>query len=592
MVRRADAEADTPAVRWAAVARSAVLCRVGVSRVPRPDAVTRVAAELMSRPGILGAALFFCVSLTPSLLPRTWQVQGVISGASASVGYATGVGFAWLWSRLVRGRLSMPRALWRAVRPVLGAGAIVLVGGSIYQGSRWQRDLHALMGERPPSRAVYLGVLLLSALLMAAVIGVARALRALARALARFLRRFIPPLPARFAGFAVVVLLVVGLLDGLVYDGFLAMATSTARNLNNAYRTVGPVPTSPNRSGSPRSLVSWDSLGSRGREFVAGGPSVEQLRRFVGSRAREPIRAYVGMESTPTIREAAALAVRELERTDAFSRSVLVVVTTTGTGWVDPYLADALEYMYGGDTAMVGVQYSYLPSWISFLSEHERVRQAGRELFDQVHRRWSEVPAARRPRLLVLGESLGSLGSEAAFRDLDDLRARVDGALWAGPVNANGLWAELVAERDPGTPEVLPIYQGGVTVRFASRPADLQRPSSLWSTPRVVYLQNPSDPVTWWSPRLLLRRPDWLTEPRGHDVLPAMRWYPFVTFLQVTADLVLAERAPGGHGHDFDRAAVAAWAAVARPPGWSDARTQELVRLLDAPRWSEVRPAG
>ena len=35
--------------------------------------------------------------------------------------------------------------------------------------------------------------------------------------------------------------------------------------------------------------------------------------------------------------------------------------------------------MYNGDTAMVGSQYSYLPSWISFLGDREksmRVRPA------------------------------------------------------------------------------------------------------------------------------------------------------------------------------------------------------------------------
>jgi uncharacterized membrane protein len=97
----------------------------------------------------------------------------------------------------------------------------------------------------------------------------------------------------------------------------------------------------------------------------------------------------------------------------------------------------------------------------------------------------------------------------------------------------------------------------------------------------VVYLQNPSDPVTWWAPALALRRPDWLAEPPGYDVLPAMRWYPFLTFLQVTADLALAEAAPIKHGHDFRRAAASAWAAIAAPAGWSDARTDALTAVLD-----------
>ena len=62
-----------------------------------------------------------------------------------------------------------------------------------------------------------------------------------------------------------------------------------------------------------------------------------------------------------------------------------------------------------------------------------------------------------------------------------------------------------------------------------------------------------------------------------------MRWYPVLTFLQVTADLTLAEGAPSHHGHDFRAAAVAAWAALAAPPGWTAARSQDLTRLLDNP---------
>jgi uncharacterized membrane protein len=115
-----------------------------------------------------------------------------------------------------------------------------------------------------------------------------------------------------------------------------------------------------------------------------------------------------------------------------------------------------------------------------------------------------------------------------------------------------------------------------------SRPQDLTAPPAPWSYPRVVYLQNATDPVTWWSPHLLWNRPDWLAERRGYDVLPAMRWYPVVTFLQVTADLALAYGAPPGHGHQFHTSAVAAWAAIDAPAGWTDGDTERLTTLLNA----------
>jgi uncharacterized membrane protein len=198
-----------------------------------------------------------------------------------------------------------------------------------------------------------------------------------------------------------------------------------------------------------------------------------------------------------------------------------------------------------------------------------------------VHDRWSALPADERPRLLLFAESLGSLFAEEVFTDIEDLRAHVDGALLTGPTSANRIRAELTAARDPGSTEVLPVYQGGRAVRFASFPSDLEHPPGPWPQPRVVYLQNPSDPVTWWSPDLLLSEPDWLVEPRGYDILPAMRWYPFVTFCQVTLDLALAEDAPVGHGHRFRRAGVAAWVAIAPPAGWTVDRTAALTRLLN-----------
>lgn len=98
----------------------------------------------------------------------------------------------------------------------------------------------------------------------------------------------------------------------------------------------------------------------------------------------------------------------ELERLGAFDRSVLNVVTPTGSGWVNENQAQALEYLWHGDTATVSMQYSYLPSLLSFLVDGNRAETAGRLLFDDVYARWSELPPGHRPKLVVSGESLGS----------------------------------------------------------------------------------------------------------------------------------------------------------------------------------------
>lgn len=377
-----------------------------------------------------------------------------------------------------------------------------------------------------------------------------------------------------------VILLFVFVFNGLIVHWLLAAANTSFKTVNNETQPGVAAPIDPMRSGGPGSLIPWASLGNQGRIFVAGGPTATDLLQFNGASPRQPIRAYAGLDSAPTAAERAALAVRELQRTGAFSRRVLCVITTTGTGWVDPKSVDPLEYMYNGDTAMVGLQYSYLPSWISFLVDKDRAHEAGRELINQVYSAWSALPAGHRPKLLIFGESLGSFGAESAFSGSDDMRNRTDGVVFLGPPNKNTLWTEFVTHRDKGTPEIRPTYRNGATVRFGAEPSALSHPSAPWATPHVVYLQHPSDPIVWWSPRLMLNRPDWLAEPRGDDVIPAMRWYPFVTFWQTTADMVFSTGVPNGHGHNYGAQPVAAWAAVAAPDGWTAERTAALEAII------------
>ncbi len=248
------------------------------------------------------------------------------------------------------------------------------------------------------------------------------------------------------------------------------------------------------------------------------------------------------------------------------SRKALLVVTTTGSGWVEPSAATSFEYLNGGDSAIVAMQYSHLPSWLAFLVDQRRAREAGRDLFDAVYDHWSSLPVDDRPRLYVFGESLGSFGGEAAFSGEVDLANRTSGALFVGPPSFNPLYRDFVDGRTPGSREVEPVFHDGRIIRFANRARESIPPAGQpWDRTRVVYLQHASDPVTWWSPDLLLRRPDWLEERRGSDVSDSMRWVPLVTFWQVTADLALGFSNPPGHGHNFSGEHVDAWNAILQP---------------------------
>lgn len=548
-----------------------------------PSRWTRVRGRMLGRwhysyVGLVGAALFFCLSLTPSLLPRGPVLQGILGGISAAIGYGLGVLAVWLVRGLTTRRLPEPgRVAWWWLAGVATVAVMVF----LYLGYGWQREIHRLMGVDPPAGPGVVVILLVAVLLGVGLVGLFRLLRKGARALGRLLGRWIPARAAAVIAGTVVVVLALGVLNGVVIDGFFAITDNSFKTVNGEGTPDNRSPDSAMQSGGPGSVVTWASLGRQGRVFVTGSPDASQLQQFSGATPREPIRAYVGLESAPTSRERAALAVRELERTGAFSRKVLCVATTTGTGWVDEQAVDPIEYMYNGDTAIVGLQYSYLPSWLSFLVDKERAKEAGRDLFNAVYGAWSRLPAAQRPKLLVFGESLGSFGAESAFSGVDDIRNRVDGMVLVGPPNSNDLWRELVADRESGSTEILPRYGNGDTVRFAGEPGtDLDQPSPAWDAPRVVYLQHPSDPIVWWSPRLLVSRPDWLDEPRGADVLPAMRWLPFVTFWQVTGDMVFSTGVPGGHGHSYGTQTAEAWARVLPPDGWTADRTRALTEVI------------
>src|SRR5262249_57003056 len=114
---------------------------------------------------------------------------------------------------------------------------------------------------------------------------------------------------------------------------------------------------------------------------------------------------YGGLHAADGIKATAALAARELVRTGGLNRDVIAVATTTGTGWINEAEASALEYMYNGNTAIVSMQYSFLPSWLSFLVDKENARSAGQALFEAVDKLVRPMPEAHRPTLLALGAS-------------------------------------------------------------------------------------------------------------------------------------------------------------------------------------------
>ena len=529
-------------------------------------------------PGLAMAVLFICLSFTPSLLPRSGFLQGVVCGITGAIGYGLGVVAAGVWRAFAdRDARSAQRRSWQ----IFAVVAAVAVLAAILLGRYWQAQVRDLMDAPNAAPTAPFVVPVVTAVVFVALVALSRLLRKGYHGASRLLSRWIGPRAARAVGWALVVVLTVFLVSGVLLDGGVALVNQTF-SVRNGITPEGIVqPTNSLRSGGPGSLVPWDTLGREGRKFIGTGPRAEEIAAFTGSPAQTPIRAYAGLDSADTAERRAQLAVDDLERAGGFERGTLVVATTTGSGWVDPASVDTIEYLTGGDSAIVAMQYSYLPSWISYLVDQKKAREAGRELFDAVYDHWSKLLPSVRPRLMVFGESLGSFGGETAFSGEYDLRNRTGGVVFAGPPNFNTLYREFTDGRDSGSEEVEPIYRDGRTVRFSNNPdVGIDPVDSPWGGTRVLYLEHPSDPIVWWSPRLILQRPDWLREDRGSDVLGAMQWIPFVTFWQVTADLPFATGVPPGHGHKYTEEYVDAWAQVLQPAGWSESKAARLRDLI------------
>lgn len=63
----------------------------------------------LCRTGQVLGALFFIASLTPSLVPRGYVAQGLLSGVCFALGYLLGVALAGLWHRLMLPELGKGR---------------------------------------------------------------------------------------------------------------------------------------------------------------------------------------------------------------------------------------------------------------------------------------------------------------------------------------------------------------------------------------------------------------------------------------------------------------------------------------------------
>ncbi|GAA0206515.1 alpha/beta-hydrolase family protein [Corynebacterium riegelii] len=552
------------------------------------------------RAGAVGAEVATWGAIAPSLLPHKLTFTAANVAFLQGIGHAVATGVARAAAPGTKRRLPDPLPL--PVRVGMTAVTTGAIGMAISRRARQEKLVEV---EGTYSAWDTIGGLLLGTAGYGAILAVGEVVQTFIDALNALFGRRLPPVTswplAIVGGGAIIVLFA----DKVVVRRFFSRASRQALELDRAFMRGADRPLEPERSGSPASRVSWQSLGRQGRATVAGGPRAEHLRRVLGEdQVREPIRVVVGLhdtdpDSTPDFEAMAEEAVAEMHRTGAFARSHIAIMSGAGTGWINDFHTSGFEFVTRGDSAIVSMQYSFLPSAYSYVADHISPVRSTRILAKAVLRELEKLDPENRPKLYLGGESLGAYAVSDVFESVDEFLHGTSGGVFTGVPGFAHNHSELTRAREKGSPQRLPLVDGGRHTRFTAHPDHLHHDfkgdayEHEWAEPRYVFAQHASDPVTWWQPSLLWRAPDWLREPGSRgvpapeaqklDVLHTLRWLPLVTFWQVGMDQLASQDVPSPHGHNYHDETVAYWNAVVH--GVDGDRALSKGQLARASQW-------
>lgn len=529
-----------------------------------------------STTGLLIGTLFFALSLSPTLIPRPDTVQGIISGLALASGYGVGVFSIWILKYF---ELPQPKEKSQRILQIAAGSFFLLITViSLWRTTIWQNSLRQLMGMEADAFVQPVVVGLIAIVVFLAVLLIGRLFLITKRFLANKMENYVPPRVSFVFGLIITFILFWLIINGVLFSQLVRMADSTYQQVDALVEPDHEKPINPMKTGSAESILSWDEMGRQGRRFLTEGPSASDIQNFTDSTTMDPIRVYVGMHASEDFNERADMALQEMIRQGAFDRSILILITPSGTGWVDPGAIETVEYLHKGNIASVAAQYSYLPSPLSLIAEEDYGSEMARALFQKVYGYWSSLPQNSRPELYLHGLSLGALNSDHSFDLYDIISDPFHGVLWVGPPFRKTTWRTITENRNEGSPAWLPEFRDGSVVRFANQNGGLGTGDAEWGSFRIAYLQYASDPITFFDTSIFTHEPDWMKSPRGPDVSPYLRWYPIVTGLQVAADLLTGiGNTPPGYGHEYAAEHYYdSWLALTEPTGWS---TEEIARL-------------
>ncbi len=303
-------------------------------------------------------------------------------------------------------------------------------------------------------------------------------------------------------------------------------------------------PTSETVSCGPNSLIEFDAIGKEGRRFVLMALHGQQITNVMGEAAVDPVRAVIPRDGT--IQERAELAVAELEALGGFERSVIVVASPTGVGYVNYVMAEALEYLARGNSALVVPQYAMVPSALA-LDKTTEGTELQAEVLGAIAQRIRRIPPARRPRLYQFGESLGAqvaldvaaIGGVARLDSLD-----VTAGLYMGVPFRSRAWRTWWRNRRAIDPE--------------GRMVLVPQPDEAPEIPGMhLMVVHDDDPVNKFAYTMFVRRPWWFGAPETRPpMVPRETLFrPISSFVIALFDLLNAmNQKPGAfarRGHDY-----------------------------------------
>lgn len=497
--------------------------------------------------GGLGVSAATASRAEQSFAAASASAAGRITAFSALAGGAGAV-----WNHLLHERLN------RRPGPLTTLVPSVLTGAAVVGVSVWNRHRRAAMfGMVEPDRhsVQTRGG---TAAIKAAVVGVGAGLGLAAlttgeQIAARGLEAGIGKVLGRSPGALGALAAHGAILGGLAAAG-LAVLSEVTRTVQRKDDIVEPAypqpPTSPHVSSGPASSMPFDAIGKEGRRFVLMALTAADIQEVMDEPAVDPVRVVGGYEASTDLRVRARMTVEDMIACGAFDRSLIAIASPTGVGYFNYTVAEALEYLARGDCAIVVPQYALVPSALALMDTGD-AHVLTTLVLEMIRQHLDELPPAARPRIVLIGESLGAnVALDLAVNEWGNADARifaqlgVTAGLYLGVPFRTQTWKQWHGDPDAVDPEHCMMW--------VSDPGDAIPIPPEQS--RHLMIIHHDDPVNKYGFAMALQPPWWMREPTSRPPLVPResKFRPFTTFLLGTVDLFNGMKSKPG---DFKRRA-------------------------------------